>query len=195
MSHSHSLPQSILLALPCIALFLVPAPIAAQTACDTAVDVRAVHLGIGGGFAQGAPLNRGADIGYSATASVEVGTHVRFLRVRAEGLYANWGPDLARVSALTASIIASAPVRWPAAPYVLAGAGGVTVPNEALARGWMLGTGLRFPGRGYTFFVESRMLAFAIGEAGLRRAGVPVGSAQYNRWQYTATPLVFGVQF
>jgi hypothetical protein len=136
-----------------------------------------------------------SEIGYAALATLEVRTPVHILRIRADGLFANWGGSDQRLTSLTASVVGAPPVRWRAAPYVMAGGGGYAVPNQAVSRGWTLGAGLRFPAERSVFFVESRVHAFDIGESGLRRSGLSPSNATYNRWRYTYTPLVFGIQF
>ncbi len=171
------------------------APLAAAPAVDGAAPPR-VSFGVGGGFADGPPFGRGpGDIGYAALATAELRTPLRALRLRGEGLFANWGSNR-RVSALTASALALPPVRWPALPYLLGGGGAYTMGDDAgLSPGWTLGAGLRIPAGRRAFFVESRLHAINVGQRGLDRSGLPAYARLYRRWQHTYTPLTFGLQF
>jgi hypothetical protein len=163
---------------------------------DSAAPAPLVSFGVAGGFAQGTPFGIGAsDIGYAALATAEVRTPLRALRLRGDGLLANWGRDR-RVYALTASALALPPARWPAVPYLSAGGGAYALGLGARpSPGWTLGGGLRLPAGRRTVFVESRMHAVSVGRRDLDRVGVPDYDLRYSRWQYTYTPLTVGVQF
>jgi hypothetical protein len=169
---------------------------APPSAASEAAPTPPVSFGVAGGFAQGTPFGIGAtDIGYAALATAEVRTPLRALRLRGDGLFANWGRHH-HAYALTAGALALPPVRWAAVPYVSAGGGVYALGLGARpSPGWTLGGGLRLPAGRRTVFVESRMHAVSVGRRDLDRVGVPEYGVRYLRWQYTYTPLVVGVQF
>lgn len=164
---------------------------------DSLRPSRVTYL-IGGGFAENPPFGGGGagSIGYAATAAVEVRAPLSVFRLRGEGLFASWGNDQ-RVSAVTASVLAQAPVRWRAAPYLLAGAGGYAASRSggSLERGWTLGAGVRIPVGRQGVLVESRIHALLVSESSLQRAGVSTLDVHNTPWQYTFTPLTFAIQF
>ncbi|HZF68861.1 MAG TPA: hypothetical protein VEZ47_12540 [Gemmatirosa sp.] len=164
-----------------------------------------VRLSIGGGFAEGPPIPLGGvgSLGYSVQAGAEVGLPVPGLHLRADALVSQWGrgPGLGahRMGALTAALVARAPARWRAAPYVLGGGGGyaVNASGGSPAPGWTLGAGVQVPVGRRAFFIESRMHAFNLGT----RVNTPeweqrqLRGVGFERWQYTYTPLSVGFRF
>jgi hypothetical protein len=156
-----------------------------------------LRLSVGGGLAENAPFggHGPGNLGYHLNAAAEVRTPWSPLRLRADGLFANWG-DGQHYAGLTGGLVARAPERWRAAPYLMAAAGGyASAVAGGVAPGWTLGGGVRVPLGARAVLVESRMHAFDVGARGLARAGVTPFSTGYGRWQYTYTPLSFGIQF
>jgi hypothetical protein len=164
-----------------------------------------VRLSIGGGFAESPPIPLGGvgSLGYSVQAGAEVGLPVPGLHLRTDALLSQWarGPGLGahRMGALTAALVARAPARWRAAPYVLGGGGGyaVNASGGSLAPGWTVGAGVLVPVGRRAFFIESRMHAVNLGT----RVNTPeweqrrLLSVGFERWQYTYTPLSVGFRF
>jgi hypothetical protein len=181
------------------AALLVASPLAAasaQTAASDSAPPR-VSYHVGGGFAQNAPIGGPtvAALGYAGQASVEVRTPARFLALRAEGLFADWGSSQ-RFGALTASVVAMPTVRWRAVPYLVAGGGAYALSRGGgVAPGYTLGVGLQVPLGQRAFFVESRLHSLNIGEDGVRRSGLDRTELGTNRLRGTATPLILGFKF
>lgn len=94
------------------------------TSPSDTVPVRLFQFGIGGGFAKtsATPLSRTTH-GYNLQATIALRTPLRPVRLRIDGLLSDAGAT--RVQALTASTVLSAPARWAATPYVLAGGWGI----------------------------------------------------------------------
>jgi hypothetical protein len=153
---------------------------------------------VGGGFAKDAPFDRlGAyDIGYTGTLAVEARTPLPGLRMRVEGLFADWG-DNQRVTSVALSALAQPSFRWRAVPYVLAGAGAYSATSSGgrASRGWTVGAGVNIPVGRQSFFFESRMYGLHTGEGGLQRAGIRPEDLKYDSWQYMSTPITFGIRF
>ena len=145
---------------------------------------RPSSLGMAGGVAR-----ISGDMGYHALAPLEVRTPLRPLRLRADGMFAQWsGGSDERVSALTANLLVDPLPRARVSPYALAGAGGYLAPGATVRSGWTLGAGLRLPG--HAVFVESRLHGY------LRDQSLPTPiTATSSRWRYLWTPLSLGIQF
>jgi hypothetical protein len=173
----------------------------AQAASRDAAPEPRLRLSVGGGFAENPPFRPAgvSALGYGANAAVEWRARRAApwsaLRLRADGLVAHWGAEQ-HLAALTAGVVARGPERWRVAPHVMAGAGGYRASRSAeIDPGWTLGAGVRVPLGGAAFLLESRMHAFRVNSRELAAVGVSPFDLAYARWQYTATPLTFSVQF
>ncbi len=175
-------------------LVVAAAPLGAQTASDSA-SPRRLTFGIEGGFAQVPPLgtSRVGPIGYAAQAVAELRTPLAGLRLRGDGLFANWGDDR-YLTALTVGLLAEAPVHWPALPFLTGSGGGYALPGVGRAPGWSLGAGVRVPLGRQSFVIESRLHAILVGDEAVRRS-LGGGWAGGDRWRYTYTPVLLGVRF
>jgi hypothetical protein len=170
---------------------------AAPMQADTMRVPRVSYI-VGGGFANEAPFDRfGAhNIGYAGTVAVQARTPLPGLRMRVEGLFADWG-DNQRVTSVFLSALAEPSFRWRAVPYVLAGAGAYSATSSGgrASRGWTVGAGVNIPMGRQAFFFESRMYGLHTGEGGLQRAGIRPEDLKYDSWQYMSTPITFGIRF
>jgi hypothetical protein len=177
----------------------------AQTHAPVRDAAPRVRMSVGGGFADSPPLPPGGvgSLGYSVQAGAEVGLPLPGLHLRADALMSQWsrgpGGGVHRMSAATAALVARAPVRWRAAPYVLAGGGGyaVNARGGSLAPGWTLGAGVEVPVGSRAIFLESRVHAFNLGT----RTNTPEWEQRrllgvgFERHQSTFTPLSIGFRF
>jgi hypothetical protein len=194
-----SMNRSFLLRASALAVLLTAAAgdARAQSGADGITETPRLRYSLGGGIADSPPFGGSgpaSSLGYHLTGAAELRTRWSPLRLRADGLFAQWGNDQ-RVSALTGGLVVRAPERWRAAPFLLGGAGGYASRGGGIARGWNLGAGLRVPLGVRAIIVESRMHAFDVGEGGLARSGTSLANPAYNRWQYTYMPLSFSLQF
>lgn len=173
-----------------VAAFLAAFPVAAAAQGVPSTDGvgrdRPLSLGLATGFVRGTALDpgAGASVGYHGLVTLEARTPWRPLRLRAEGLFADWGSGQA--SAVAGSVLL-APLPTRISPYLIAGAG--VQPAGDARPTWALGLGARFPLAGRTAFVEGRMHAHRQDGAVL----APWGPT--NRWRYFVTPIGLGVQF
>lgn len=142
-----------------------------------------VSVGLGGGFSQA-----GSQIGYHALATLELPLTSTALRLRAEGLLANWGTD--RASALTGNLLLAPVSRRAVFPYAIAGAGGYAQRGGGLELGWNLGLGLRLSGPARSVFLESRLHTFR-GE----RRDLQSPNNVTTGWKALWTPIGVGMQF
>jgi len=129
-------------------------------------------------------------MGYHALATLELRTPFTPLRMRADGLFADWGG--ARMSALTANMVLSPLPGAQAAPYALVGAGGYDVAGARPEGGFTLGVGIRLPSATRAVFIESRLHRFR-----RDRDAINPAYAAYERdqWRTIWTPLSLGIQF
>lgn len=176
---------------------LLVAGTARAQSSDGSMPGRPVTFGIMGGFAHTPLLDAqavegAARVGFNASASAEARTPLRALRLRADALVADWGPD--RMGALTLNGLLVAPVRWSAVPYLSAGLGGYSARDGRLTAGYSVGGGLRLPTARRTVVVESRVHVFGNDqfrrlerEGGLGPGAVPTRAV----W----LPISLGVQF
>jgi hypothetical protein len=181
--------------LTALVIVLPSAALHAQSSPAEPARTSPITFAIGGGFAQRAPFAPAGvgEIGYAAQANVEWRTPLRMFSLRGESMFANWGSDH-RVTALTAGVVAAPSLRSPVLPYLVAGGGAYATTGAGRSPGWTLGAGLRVPMGQRSFVIESRIHAIDVGLDGARR-GVQPFSTAYNRWQYTYTPLLFGIGF
>jgi hypothetical protein len=146
-------------------------------------------LGIGGGFSRGPSSPYGSStIGYHLLGTLEFPSPTRFLRLRTDGLFADWGAG--RVTSLTGNVLFTPISGKRVAPYVLAGAGGYASQGSGIKPGWTLGAGLRLPGELRTIILESRMHVFRAHERPF-----PGVMGTDNNWRYVFTPIGFAIQF
>jgi hypothetical protein len=167
------------LALAVASVFVASSAAAQETA-------EGFSLGLAGGFSKATSSVSPSTIGYYVLSTLEFPSPVQILRLRTDGLFADWGGG--HVTALTANALFSPVAGRRVAPYFLAGAGAYNAGGSVKA-GWALGGGLRLPGlRAIT--LESRVHAFL--RANWR--DLPA-TATEGRWQYLFTPIGLGVQF
>lgn len=166
----------------CYALFILtlgailPSSAAAQHADPT------VSVGLSTG-----PVRRGSPLGYQAMAAMEARLPLPGLRLRVEGLWADWGVD--HLTAVSTTMLAITPSRLRVRPYLLAGAGVYGKPGNRFERGWSLGTGLRLSGFAQGFNVESRLHGY------FQNPEIRSGFEYAQDWRYVWMPISFGVQF
>jgi len=148
-------------------------------------------LGIGGGFSRASSSPYGSStIGYHLLGTLEFPSPTRFLRLRTDGLFAEWGAG--RLTSLTGNVLFTPIAGKRVAPYVLAGAGGYASQGLGINPGWTLGAGLRLPGELRSIILESRMHVFRAHERPF--PGV-VDTGTGKNWQYLFTPIGFAIQF
>jgi hypothetical protein len=118
------------------------------------------------GVAAGATLASGADLGYHGLLAVTVAPPKLPVRLRFDGLHAQWAAagQAARISALTANLVLPL-ARWdgarPAAPYLIAGGGAYAAQSAGLRPGWNVGAGVDVRLGGRVLFLESRYHAWS----------------------------------
>jgi hypothetical protein len=145
-------------------------------------------------FGAAAGLARASnETGFHAAATIDLRTPVSALRLRAEGLYANWGGvGVNRFSSILASAVVSPFPHAKVSPYAIAGAGGYANFGDGMRAGWSLGLGVRLPTATH-LLVESRVHAFTWNGSDL-----PLGHPAYttsDKWKYVWLPLGFGIRF
>ena len=144
-------------------------------------------LGLASGFVRGeATRFNPSRLGYYVQTSLEFPSPVPALRVRADGIFADW--DSGDMSALTANLLLSPMPGKRIVPYALVGAGGFVSNGAKPKAGWGLGVGLRLTGEARTITIETRIHTF------IRATPRPVGESE-NRWQPVFTPIGIGIQF
>lgn len=165
------------------------------TPSSDTLPARLLRFGIGGGFAKTSanPLSRTTH-GFNLQATIALRTPLRPLRLRFDGLLSDAGAT--QVQALTASAVLSAPARWAATPYVLAGGGGYAENSGRTTAGWNLGVGLSVRTGRQTLFMESRVHAYRDALSGQPYV-VPNGvvADRHNQYTYLWHPLSFGFRF
>jgi hypothetical protein len=131
--------------------------------------------------------------GFHVSAGVDLRTPVSPLRLRAEGLHADWGGvGVTRFNSILASAIVSPFPRAAVSPYTIAGAGGYTGFGDGIQPGWSLGLGVRLPDATH-LVVESRVHAFTWDGRDL-----PLGHPGYttsDKWKYVWMPFSLAVRF
>ena len=166
------------------AVVLGGSPASAQAAAE------GFSLGIGGGFSRGpsSPYSP-STIGYHLLGTLEFPSPTRFLRLRTDGLYAEWGAG--RATSLTANVLLTPIPGKRVSPFLLAGAGGYSFQGSGIRPGWNVGAGLRLPGELRTIVLESRMHVIRA-----RQQSSPgVIGLNISKWQYLFTPIGFAIQF
>ncbi len=145
-------------------------------------------MGLAGGFSRAAstPSNPSM-IGYYVLTALEFPSPVQVFRLRADGLFADWGGG--HVTGLTANALFIPISGRRVLPYALVGAGAYTTAGSAVKAGWTLGAGLRLPGQLRAIMLESRLHTFLRAD----RRDVPPNGVE-NRWRYVFTPIGLGVQ-
>jgi hypothetical protein len=181
---------SILLRTTCLFAYATTVvAVAARSAHAQQRVERPLSIGVAGGLSR-----TSGGTGYHAVAALELQTPVSPMRLRAEGLFADWdGVGVTRVSALSGSVVLTPVPRGKVLPYALAGAGGYATSGAGLRSGWSLGLGLRLPDAGSHLFVESRLHAFRWDGRDL-----PQGHPAYTRadtWKYVWMPFSLGIRF
>lgn len=149
---------------------------------------RPFAIGVGTGLAQSS-----GETGFHASATIDLRTPVSPLRLRVEGLYANWGGvGVNRFSSILASAILSPFPQATVSPYAIAGAGGYANYGDGMRAGWSLGLGVRLPNATH-LLVESRVHAFPWNGSDL-----PLGHPAYttsDKWKYVWMPFSLGIRF
>jgi hypothetical protein len=174
-------------------------PSVAQSVVAAQNDTAAARLflfSVGGGFAKASstPLNT-TTLGYTLQATAALRTPIPLLRIRADGIFSE--PGATRVSAFTGSAVLSAPARWAAAPYLMAGGGAYAEQGGRMSAGWNFGAGISVAtGGGTRLFMESRIHAYRDPLRGQPYI-VPFGatSATHAAYSYLYQPLTFGFRF
>jgi hypothetical protein len=161
-------------------LALVAAAVFGASSASAQRAAEGFSIGLAGGF------SKASSIGYYVLATLEFPSPVKVLRMRADGLHADWGGG--HVNALTANVLFTPVSGRRVEPYALAGAGAYTTGGSAVKSGWTLGAGLRLPGDLRAITLESRVHAFL-------RAREPLVYAAESRWQYVFAPIGLGIQF
>lgn len=174
-------------------------PIVAQSVAavqsDTASE-RLLLFSVGGGFAKvsSTPRNN-TTLGYDLQATAALRTPIPLLRLRVDGLFSDAGAT--RIHAFTGSAVLSAPARWAAAPYIMAGGGAYAEQGGRMSAGWNVGAGVSVAtGGGTRLFMESRIHAYRDPLRGQPYI-VPFGvtSATHAAYSYLYQPLTFGFRF
>lgn len=142
-------------------------------------------VGIAAGFSRG-PLG---DNGFHGLVRLESPTRWSGLRLRAEGLYAQWGGiDVNDVQSATASAVVVLRPQARVAPYLIAGGGAYDL-GSVVKGGWTAGAGLRLRGS-WPVTIESRLHTFTSG-AYYRPPGVQFDAGRRTIYM----PVSIGVQF
>jgi hypothetical protein len=178
----------------CVVAALVAVSIGFSSPADAQVTPAGPHdaeprfvFSLGTGFVRGPSEPVAGDgIGYNGFAGLETRTPLRPLRLRVDGVWADWGHGQSLVTSATTLLVAPTRV----APYVLAS--GSTLPTDDYAVGWSLGAGVRFPVAGSRLFLETRMFANRRTDD---RAPNDAYGRPMNRWRYFYAPVTLGVQF
>src|SRR5688572_10100934 len=176
-------------------------PMALATAQDTTSASqkvgpdRLLQLSFGGGFAKvsSTPLSQTTN-GFTLQAGLGVRTPVPSLRLRFDGLFSDAGTT--QVKAFTAGALLSAPSRWKASPYFLAGGGGYIDSGARMTAGWNLGLGVNVRAGDQILFMESRAHWYRDAFAG-EPYRVPFGVVvdRHEPYKYVLQPLTFGFRF
>lgn len=169
------------------------APLSAQQ-----VEPSGFSLGLGAGLASGpaSPFSSKTK-GYYLQSALEFPSPTRFLRLRTDALFADWGAHT--VKALTANAVFTALPGRNVQPYVLVGAGGY-ISEGPMKSGWTMGAGLRLPSQLRAITIETRMHAFLSGAHSdypvvqLCQTGCLVNTTE-DKWRYVWTPIGLGIQF
>ena len=174
-------------------------PIVAQSGAATQRDTapeRLLLFSVGGGFAKtsSTPMSN-TTLGYDLQATAAIRTPMPLLRLRVDGLFSDAG--VKRIHAFTGSAVLSAPDRWTAAPYLMAGGGAYAEQGGRMSAGWNVGAGISVAtGGGTRLFMESRVHAYRDPLRGQPYI-VPFGvtSATHAAYSYLWQPLTFGFRF
>lgn len=149
---------------------------------------RPLTISVAGGLAIAS-----GETGFHASAAVNFRTPVSPLRLRVEGLRAEWGGvGVTRFSSILASAIVSPFPHARVAPYAIAGAGGYWDFGNRTRAGCSFGLGIRFPDATH-FLLESRVHAFPHDGSDL-----PLGHPGYttsDKWKYAWLPVSLGIRF
>jgi hypothetical protein len=174
-------------------------PIVAQSGAaaqrDTAPE-RLLLFSVGGGFAKvsSTPLSS-TTLGYDLQATAAFRTPIPLLRLRIDGLFIDAAAT--HFHAFTGSAVLSAPARWAAAPYLMAGGGAYSNPGADMSAGWNVGAGISVATGGKTrLFMESRIHAYRDPFKG-QPYRVPTGVTfdTHEAYSYLYQPLTFGFRF
>lgn len=178
-------------------LMLATTPFHAAMAQDgfAGVTSRPVIFGVSAGVTRGPSTSAVSPggIGYQFQASLESRPILRVLSLRADGVFADWGPD--RMTALTANAVLMPIPRLPVAPYLMAGGGAYTGPGQGIEPGWTVGAGLRVrTSARMAISLESRVHVHR--DARYNRI-VPVPQALWGTqpYRYVWQPFSLGVRF
>jgi hypothetical protein len=143
---------------------------------------------IAGGFARSGGSAGG--VGYNMQGGLDIQLPVRALRLRADGVFADWSAtNDGRLSGFTGSVIATALPSAKRSPYLTAGLGGYSLAGNGILGGWMLGLGATL---GNGIFAESRLHT-------IRRSPTDLSSIRdgglYSDWKAVWMPFSVGVRF
>jgi hypothetical protein len=149
---------------------------------------RPFTIGVATGLAQSS-----SGTGFHMAAAIDLRTPVSPLRLRAEGLYSQWGGvGVTRFKSMLGSAIVSPFPHATVSPYAIAGAGGYWNYGDGTRVGWSLGLGVRLPDATH-LLVESRLHAFPWNGSDL-----PLGHPGYttsDKWKYVWLPFSLGIRF
>jgi hypothetical protein len=144
------------------------------------------------GVATGPALTSG-ETGFHASAAIDLRTPVSRVRLRAEGLHADWGGvGVTRFSSVLGSAILRPFPHATVSPYAIAGAGAYARFGDGMRAGWSIGVGARLPKTSH-LLVESRVHAFTWNGSDL-----PLGHPGYtisDKWKYVWMPFSLAIRF
>ena len=143
---------------------------------------------VAGGFSRSGGATAG--IGYNVQGGLDVRLPIRYFRLRADGLFADWSARSdSRVYGFTGSVVATPLPDARLSPYLTAGLGGYTMASNGMRGGWMLGTGFSLRNG---VFAESRLHT-------IRRSPTDLMTIRDGdmdkQWKAIWMPLSIGLRF